>query len=102
MDTDLGSHFSAPETILNLIKGTFRECRQSPTRLWGFVRGFEIGISTLQGERSAFRDSMSQLQERSLRLSKSRDDFQLGVALGINLVADIASTLFHPATAMPS
>jgi hypothetical protein len=94
MDASLENDPSVPEDILKLIKDALLECRQSSSRLCGFARGLESGISTLQGKRSTTLDSMNHLQERSLRLSESRDDYRLGVAVGINLAIKVASAMF--------
>lgn len=97
MDASLDDQPSAPEAILKLIKDALLGCRQSTNRLCGFARGLEIGISTLQGSQSTTGDSIDRLQQRSLRLSESRDDYRLGVALGINLAIDVASAMFSQA-----
>jgi hypothetical protein len=93
MDTTCANRAPAPETILKLVKDALVGCRQSSSRLCGFARGLEIGISTLQASQSTASDSTDRLQERSLRLSESRDDYRLGVALGINLATDVSLTI---------
>jgi hypothetical protein len=90
MGTSLENHPPEPDAILNLIKNAIGRCRESSSELCGFVRGLEIGISTLQASESTC-DSLKRLRERSLRLSNSSDDYPRGVALGINLAIDFAS-----------
>lgn len=82
-----------PDAILILIKDALWSCRASSSRLYGFARGLEIGISTLHSTGSSASDSVQSLEDRSLRLSASRDDYDRGVALGINLASDLASIL---------
>jgi hypothetical protein len=93
MDTGLENQPREPDAILNLIKNAIGRCRESSSQLCGFARGLEIGISTLQGSKSTY-DSIKRLQERSLKLSVSRDDYHRGIALGINLAIDVASATF--------
>ncbi len=94
MDTSsLENHSQDPEAILELIKDAIRRCRESSSQLCGFARGLEIGISTLQGSESNAVDSINRLRERSLRLSVSRDDYTLGVSLGLNLAINVASAM---------
>ena len=90
MDTGCENRAPAPEAILKLVKDALVGCRQSPSRLCGLARGLEIGISTLQASQSTASDSMDRLRERSLRLSEFRDDYRLGVALGIDLATDVS------------
>jgi hypothetical protein len=101
MGASLENHPPEPDAILNLIKNAIGRCRDSSSKLCGFVRGLEIGISTLQGSQPAANDSISRLRERSFRLTVSRDDYHLGVALGINLAINVASAAFiqEPTTA---
>jgi hypothetical protein len=94
MDTSLENQPPEPDAILNLIKNAIGSCRESSSQLCGFARGLEIGISTLRGTRSTAWDSMDQLRQRSLRLSESRDDYSLGVTLGINLAIKVAWAMF--------
>lgn len=91
MDTSLENHSQDPDAILQLIKDAIRRCRESSVQLCGFARGLEIGISTLKS--ATAKDSIELLQERSLRLSASRDDYHLGVALGMNLATKVASSI---------
>ncbi len=92
MDTSLENHSPDPDAILKLVKDAIGRCRESSIRFYGFARGLEIGISTLKGATS--NDSIECLQERSLRLSASRDDYHLGFVLGINLASEVASAMF--------
>jgi hypothetical protein len=91
----------APKPIMQLIKDALLECRQSPMRLHGVAHGREIGISTLQGKPLMTKASIEHLQKRSIRLRTSRDDDHLGVALGINLVTDVISTMFSVVSGAP-
>jgi hypothetical protein len=93
MDNSCENRTPAPEIILKLVNDALVGCRQSPSRLCGFARGLEIGISTLQASRPTAGDSTDRLQERSVRLSESRDDYRLGVALGLNLATDVSLTI---------
>jgi len=93
MDTSLENHSQDPDAILELIKDAIRRCRESSSQLCGFARGLEIGISTLQGSQLTTSDSISPLRERSFRLAASRDDYHLGVALGMNLTINIVSAM---------
>ena len=93
MDTSVDDHPVAPEVILRLIKNALVGCkRSSNARMMGFVRGLEIGISGLQGTDTRSCDLIAPLQERSDRLSRSRNDYHLGVAQGIDVAIDIASS----------
>jgi hypothetical protein len=94
MDASLENQPPEPDAILNLIKNAIERCRESSSKLCGFARGLEIGISTLQSTESTAYDSIERLQERSLRLSASRDEYQLGVTLGINLASDVLLLFF--------
>lgn len=89
MEIGLESHPPNPDATLKLIKDAISACRESSSRLCGFARGLEIGISALQ--RSTAYDSIERLKERSLRLSACRDDYHRGVAMGINLSTDVVS-----------
>lgn len=88
----------APDVVLETIKVALTECRQSSSRLYGFVRGIEIGASTM-GNTPTDCDPTDSLQERSFRLSKSSDDYKLGISLGIKLAVDVASALLRQAQA---
>lgn len=92
MDTSFDDYPPAPDAILELIKEALAGCRQSSSRLCGFVRGLEIGASTI-GRTPTACDPMESLRERSLRLSESDDDYLLGVCLGIDLATNVASAL---------
>lgn len=81
------------DVVLRLLKDAMLATRDSSGRLCGFARGLEIGISTLGESRWTAHDAIDDLQKRSLRLSQSRDDYHLGIALGINLTIDVASAL---------
>jgi hypothetical protein len=94
MDTSIENQPPEPDVILNLIKNAIGRCRESSSQLCGFVRGLEIGISTLQGTESIGQESVEHLQGRSLRLSASRNDYHRGVALGIDLAISVASATF--------
>ena len=98
MGTKLENPPQEPETILRLIKDAIARCRDSSSQLCGFARGLEIGIWTLQEPEATADDSLNRLRERSLRLS-SRDDYHLGVAIGINLTIDLVSTTYSAARA---
>jgi hypothetical protein len=93
METSLEIDPSVSGAILKPIKDAVRGLRPSTNRLCGFARGVEIGISTLQESQSATA-SIDALQRRSLTLSGSCDDYRLGVALGIDLSINVASTTF--------
>ena len=93
MDARLADPHVNAEAILKLIKEALSECRRSNSSLYGLVRGLEIGISTLGRTRSTACESITELQERWLRLSQTRDDYQLAVALGIQLAIDVASVI---------
>lgn len=98
MDSSLEQHSQDPDAILKLIKDAIGRSRESSSKLCGFARGIEIGISTLEG--ATANDSIECLQERSLRLSASRDDYHLGLVLGINLASEVASAMFTRARAV--
>jgi hypothetical protein len=92
MDTSLDDPPLAAELILEVIKNALVGCKHSSNRgLLGFVRGIEIGISELQGTRATGCDALAPLRKRWFRLSQSRNTYQLGVALGIDVAIDIAS-----------
>jgi hypothetical protein len=84
---------ASTDVILRLLKDALLASRDSSDRLYGLARGLEIGILTLEEARWNAHDSIGHLQKRSLRLSQSRDDYHLGVALGINFTIDVVSAL---------
>lgn len=92
MDTNSSDHPPAPEAILELIKDALTGCRQSSSRLCGFVRGLEIGASAV-ARTPTDCDAMESLRERMFRLSEYDDDYNLGVSLGIHLAIRVASKM---------
>jgi hypothetical protein len=92
METSSEKQPLGPDSVLILIKDAIGRCRDSSSRLCGFARGLEIGISTLQDPKATAYDSIERLQERMLRLSACRDDYHCGIAVGINLTTDVVST----------